>query len=161
MNKFACGECIQHVKSKSLYVIEDIPPNNRLEASDEPAYGYRSLETKVKWQRSQTEIEDGRFVAWDRSSSCPASESPFMKNCEVWYNTFLPEALSQGKQGQWGLVFDEKVYCFKPTQRESMDVGYAVRGLDPFCVMHVDQEQLDFYKASRGEEQPSCGTQSI
>lgn len=59
--KFAIGDPILHVKSGKVYVIRHLPTHHRLESTNEPAYGYDNG-TSPCWWRSQSEMEDGRFV---------------------------------------------------------------------------------------------------
>lgn len=64
---FAYASVLRHIKSGGVYVIVLEPDLLRLEASAEPAYGYRALGgdgslTGPLWARAQTEMEDGRFA---------------------------------------------------------------------------------------------------
>jgi hypothetical protein len=62
--QFAEGTCLKHLKTGDLYLITLTPESGlRIEATGEPAYGYRPLQdTTPVWVRSQTETEDGRFL---------------------------------------------------------------------------------------------------
>jgi hypothetical protein len=58
---FPVGRCIRHKKSGGLYTVMVGPDVARLEATNTPAYFYRSVDTGLVWARCQDEIEDGRF----------------------------------------------------------------------------------------------------
>lgn len=60
---FELGQHVRHKKSGGVYVITDLPVDNRLESTAEPAYGYKLVAGDgIKWWRSQTAMEDGRFT---------------------------------------------------------------------------------------------------
>lgn len=57
---------VRHKKTRGLYRIMIDASYGRIEATNEPAYGYVSwlpatLENIVLWIRPQSEMEDGRF----------------------------------------------------------------------------------------------------
>lgn len=68
---FDIHSVVYHIKNpKVYYEIISVPTTNYLEATGEPAYGYREIvlnkgglwQTSLKkWNRSQSEMEDGRF----------------------------------------------------------------------------------------------------
>lgn len=63
---FARASVVRHIKSDTLYVIVLCPNLVKLEATAQPAYGYRALQADgspsgTLWVRSQVEMEDGRF----------------------------------------------------------------------------------------------------
>lgn len=66
MSKFQIGDEVRRVKSGKVYVIAAEPQQNRLEATNTPAYRYRlanpiCAEDFISWNRAQDEMEDGRF----------------------------------------------------------------------------------------------------
>lgn len=56
---------VRHKKTGGVYRVMIDPSYARIEATNEPAYGYvlwdEKLEDKVLWIRPQVEMEDGRF----------------------------------------------------------------------------------------------------
>lgn len=62
---FAVGDKVTHQKTQMTYVIEFLPDEFMLEATNEPAYGYRAVGGTRVWVRSQLEMEDGRFAKVD------------------------------------------------------------------------------------------------
>jgi hypothetical protein len=65
--KFEVGQIVKHVKTGGIYHIIGTPKDNyRLEHNNQPAYLYQSIEGDIYanpiWVRSQSEMEDGRFV---------------------------------------------------------------------------------------------------
>jgi len=58
---FPVGAVILHVKSGNKYRVLEAPYTIRIESTNEPAYLYQSLTDYIKWVRSQTIMEDGRF----------------------------------------------------------------------------------------------------
>jgi hypothetical protein len=85
--KFRMGEEVRHKKSGGIYIITGLPNEYVLEHSREPAYTYLMKDGRT-CVRSQTEMEDGRFVsvsagtAWKYAlpeteiSTTPAPEKP-------------------------------------------------------------------------------------
>lgn len=73
--RFPLYSYVRHIKSGGVYQILDLPSDNRLESTGEPAYGYRDIKgSGPKWQRSQTEMEDGRFERWNVMTGAPIVE---------------------------------------------------------------------------------------
>ena len=67
--KFQRGQLIIH-RNNDPYVVTGLPDEYRIEATGEPAYAYRRLDSDgitligVKWIRAQSIMEDeGRFTA--------------------------------------------------------------------------------------------------
>lgn len=67
--KFQRGQFIIH-RNNDFYVVTGLPDEYRIEATGEPAYAYRKLDSDgvtpigVKWIRAQSIMEDeGRFTA--------------------------------------------------------------------------------------------------
>jgi len=58
---FPFESLIRHKKTGGVYEVRITPDVGRLEATNTPAYAYRSLDSGLVWFRSQEEIEDGRF----------------------------------------------------------------------------------------------------
>jgi uncharacterized iron-regulated membrane protein len=70
---FRPGQVVTHLKTKGEYRIHGTPDNYVIEATGEPAYAYGARKQEGSnlgkiWIRSQTEMEDGRFVAGVASS---------------------------------------------------------------------------------------------
>lgn len=76
MAKFKRKQLVEHVKTGGVYRIVHTPATCRLEANNEPAYAYRLVHFRDDaiialdvldapiWVRGQSEMEDGRFVAF-------------------------------------------------------------------------------------------------
>lgn len=56
---------VEHVGTGNIYRIQRVPDDRLLEHSVDPFYEYESIEDGQIWIRSQSEMEDGRFVALD------------------------------------------------------------------------------------------------
>ena len=73
-DKFLPGQRVQHVKTKRIYVISHGPRFIRIEKTGEPGYAYMldctnvavAEQDKHLWIRSQSEMEDGRFVVYEK-----------------------------------------------------------------------------------------------
>lgn len=61
---FPLGTHVRHKKTGGIYSIVLTPTVGRLEATNEPAYSYTSVDGGPVWHRSQTEMEDGRFETY-------------------------------------------------------------------------------------------------
>jgi hypothetical protein len=68
MTKFKIDDRIIDIKSGGVYVVTATPQSCRLEHSGEPAYSYVGNDGTM-WVRSQTEMEDGRFVYYKYKES--------------------------------------------------------------------------------------------
>lgn len=62
-NKYTYLDIVQHMKTENLYIIINIPNENKLlEKSREPFYTYVEYNNlSNEWNRSKSEMEDGRF----------------------------------------------------------------------------------------------------
>lgn len=61
--KFRRHDVVQHVESGKKYEVLYTPSEIRLEATNEPAYGYRDNDGYGPiWVRAATIMEDGRFI---------------------------------------------------------------------------------------------------
>lgn len=58
---YRLGEEVIHIKTQGFYAIDGLPDINRLSETGEPCYAYISKETGLRWHRSQTQMEDGRY----------------------------------------------------------------------------------------------------
>ncbi|TQV69669.1 hypothetical protein FKG94_23025 [Exilibacterium tricleocarpae] len=59
---FKPGQQVKHLKSGGIYEIIALPTEERLlEHNAQPFYEYKSIDTGVRWLRTQKEMEDGRF----------------------------------------------------------------------------------------------------
>lgn len=58
---FAQGDIVHHVRTGNEYVITMVPPQLRLESTNETAYAYKGSDDTI-WIRAQSQMEDGRFV---------------------------------------------------------------------------------------------------
>jgi hypothetical protein len=77
--KFYKNQLVLHVKSKGCYRICGLPDEYAIEATGERAYAYQQMpgadnphNSRVKWVRRQTEMEDGRFVDYIDNSYPPS-----------------------------------------------------------------------------------------
>jgi hypothetical protein len=64
--KFKIGDIVLHLASERKYVIAGCPDQYRIESSNQLAYVYHSIAGDWHWVRSQSEMEDGRFIKVDR-----------------------------------------------------------------------------------------------
>ncbi len=69
MNEFRVREEVRHLKNGGIYIILEVPfENRRLEHCNESFYIYmekpknhEELYGNIKWSRCKSEMEDGRF----------------------------------------------------------------------------------------------------
>jgi len=60
---FKINDIIKHIKKDNKYEIIVMPvDNDLLEESCEPFYKYYDRKKDVKWNRSISQMEDGRFI---------------------------------------------------------------------------------------------------
>jgi hypothetical protein len=64
--KFKVGDIVVHLASERKYVIVGCPDKYRIESNNQLAYVYHFIEGDWHWVRSQSEMEDGRFIKVDR-----------------------------------------------------------------------------------------------
>lgn len=60
--KFDRFQIVTHQKTQGRYVIMELPNSAVLEETWEPAYGYVSTKGGPTIYRSQSKMEDGRFI---------------------------------------------------------------------------------------------------
>ena len=100
--KFRNGEHLCHKNGDAYIVVETPEEGLIIEATLQPAYGYRKLkpknpmEARRKWIRPQTEMEDGRFVSlgFGKAPLNPCGEMALPEFRPDWPRTMdLPDHL--------------------------------------------------------------------
>lgn len=59
---FNLGDNVIHVKTEGSYIVVGLPDEYTIEETGEPAYVYHKKGSRRKYVRSQSLMEDGRFI---------------------------------------------------------------------------------------------------